>query len=68
MPLYEYRCPECGERFEEIRSFGQAEDGVECVACGAEGAERQISSFATAPGGSGGGRGACGPRPGRGFT
>lgn len=69
MPLYEYRCPECGSRFEEIRSLRQADEEAECPACGSTAARRQLSSFATAsPGRSAtSGGSSCGPS-GRGFT
>ena len=33
MPLYEYRCTQCGHRFEKIQSFS-AEAEVECPKCG----------------------------------
>lgn len=32
MPLYEYRCTQCGHRFEKIQSFG-AEPEKECPKC-----------------------------------
>lgn len=70
MPLYEYRCPECGTRFEEIRALRQADEEVECPVCGSGAPRRQLSSFATASGGRspGGGSASCGPTGGRGFT
>ena len=43
MPLYDYRCPRCGHRFEEL-VFG-SDKTVECPRCQAE-AERQLSAFA----------------------
>jgi len=52
MPLYEYKCPACGEEFEEITSASN-EDPVECPQCGKK-AERQISGFAIGSGGGGG--------------
>jgi putative FmdB family regulatory protein len=33
LPLYEYRCTQCGHRFEKIQSFS-AEAEVECPKCG----------------------------------
>lgn len=33
MPLYEYRCTQCGHRFEKIQSFSSALE-VECPKCG----------------------------------
>ncbi len=51
MPIYEYRCPDCGTQFEEIRSSRDTSD-VECPTCGAKKAERLLSGFAVG-GGSG---------------
>jgi putative FmdB family regulatory protein len=42
MPLYEYRCKQCGHRFERIQSFS-AEDVKECPVCKGE-VERLISA------------------------
>lgn len=44
MPIYEYRCPECGNEFESIRPVSRADDPIECKACGKP-ASRQISNF-----------------------
>lgn len=35
MPLYEYRCTQCGYRFEKIQTFG-AEPETECPKCHGE--------------------------------
>jgi putative FmdB family regulatory protein len=43
VPLYDFRCPRCGERFEEFAPPAQT---VSCPACGAPEAERVLSSFA----------------------
>jgi putative FmdB family regulatory protein len=43
MPLYDFICRSCGDRFEARSS---PDDPVECPACGAPGAERQVSGFA----------------------
>ncbi|MGH9718587.1 MAG: FmdB family zinc ribbon protein [Bryobacteraceae bacterium] len=59
MPLYEYRCRECGKTFEMLRRMPDADREVECPECQCEEVERLHSTFATA---------ACGaPRSGR-FT
>ena len=34
MPLYEYACPQCGERVEKMRSISSRTDGPECPTCG----------------------------------
>lgn len=57
MPLYEYRCEGCGERFEVLQRMGAGADGLVCPRCGASGVEREASSFASAAGPSGGGGG-----------
>lgn len=42
MPLYEYRCPNCGEEFEILVETSRAET-IECPACGATNAEKLMS-------------------------
>ena len=44
MPIYEYRCPDCGNEFESIRPVSRADDPIECKECGKP-ASRQISNF-----------------------
>jgi putative FmdB family regulatory protein len=44
MRLYEYRCTECGKRFEAIVRIAER-DETTCPECGSR-AERQVSSFA----------------------
>jgi len=64
MPIYEYRCKACQDRFEAIRPVGDRGKSVTCPECGARGAEKLPSVFAaaggcgaTAAGGGGGGGG-----------
>lgn len=33
MPVYEYRCSECGERTERLEALGHDSSGETCVAC-----------------------------------
>jgi putative FmdB family regulatory protein len=74
MPLYEYRCSACGQRFEVLQRMGEGAEGVDCPRCGERAAEKLLSTFAasTASAGSaagpacGGGGGGCGS--GSGFT
>ncbi|MGB7188899.1 MAG: zinc ribbon domain-containing protein [Acidobacteriaceae bacterium] len=42
MPLYEYRCKQCGHQFEKIQSFSAPEEKV-CPVCGGE-VEKLISA------------------------
>lgn len=48
MPMYEYQCRQCGERYEELRRFEDADRDLKCPSCGAEEVERLVSAFATA--------------------
>ena len=46
MPIYEYLCLRCGNRFERlVRSFNQT---VSCPSCQSATVEKQLSPFATA--------------------
>jgi putative FmdB family regulatory protein len=40
--MYEFRCDDCGERFEALVDAGT--ETVECRVCGAAGAERVLSA------------------------
>lgn len=42
MPVYEYRCPTCDDRFDLLRSFSQADEPAICPA-GHVVAERLVS-------------------------
>ncbi len=44
MPIYEFECNSCGERFEALVDAGT--EAAQCPACGAAGAQRRFSSFA----------------------
>lgn len=43
MPMYEFECRACGERFERLVDVGT--ETATCTRCGTEGAERKLSSF-----------------------
>jgi len=45
MPIYEYGCTVCGNRFERLRSFSQMDDEAPCPECDSE-SKRQLSVFA----------------------
>jgi putative FmdB family regulatory protein len=46
MPIYEYQCKTCGERFEKlVRSMGDSSP-VACAKCGSEQTARTLSVFA----------------------
>ena len=68
MPLYEYRCHDCDEKFERyVSAWG---DAVVCPACESGSVDKLLSTFAFAAagesvsspagGGCGCGRGGCG--------
>lgn len=44
MPIYEFECPRCENRFEELSAVGTT--ATDCPECGAGGAERRMSMFA----------------------
>ena len=47
MALYEYKCPDCEERFDLMRAMSAADERAECPECGGTGSRRLISSFAS---------------------
>jgi putative FmdB family regulatory protein len=47
MPLYEYRCPVCGHRFEVLQRLGQDGGDLVCPACGRPSPDKQYSTFAS---------------------
>jgi putative FmdB family regulatory protein len=56
MPIYEYRCNECGKKFDMLRGMADRDDDVICPKCGANKPKRMITSAfsRTGEGGSGG--------------
>jgi putative FmdB family regulatory protein len=59
MPIYEYCCVRCGERFEELVSSTR-ETPPACPKCGAAGAEKLMSAASVKVGGGAAGLG-CAP-------
>lgn len=55
MPLYEYKCLGCEERFELLCCMSQDAQAVICPACGHTGARRLMSTFSARSCGDGGG-------------
>jgi putative FmdB family regulatory protein len=53
VPLYEYRCTDCGRLFERlVRAWNEA---VDCPGCASATVEKQVSTFAFAGSADGGG-------------
>ena len=57
MPLYEYECGGCGQRFERRVSLSEARRGVKCPGCGSKSVRKLMSVFASGRGQSGAGEG-----------
>jgi putative FmdB family regulatory protein len=47
MPLYEYVCPHCELKFEQLRPFSRANDPATCPECKGTDTKRAISNFAS---------------------
>jgi putative FmdB family regulatory protein len=47
MPLYEYRCEDCGQAFEQLRRMQDADRGLVCPKCRSDRVERLMSTFAS---------------------
>jgi len=52
MPMYEYDCPRCGTRFEELIVRRADERDVRCPDCGSAQVTRALSTFAVAGAGA----------------
>jgi putative FmdB family regulatory protein len=46
MPIFEYRCDDCGNKFEKLVRRSAEADGAECPSCGRDHVTTQVSSFA----------------------
>jgi putative FmdB family regulatory protein len=65
MPLYEYRCKECGEEFEKQLRFSEADQLPECPTCKSARTQKRLSRVtwlgpASASGGGASSRANCG--------
>jgi len=59
MPIYEYECPGCGERFARLRPMREMDQPVSCPKCGRQEARRVLSLVSVAGRTASGG--ACAP-------
>ena len=67
MPIYEYVCLDCGDRFEVLRTMREADQPIACKECESDHTSRLLAMFyapgsqrETAGGYSGGGCAGCG--------
>ncbi len=47
MPIFEYRCLDCGKTFEELVISTANADDVECEYCGSKNVRKLVSGFST---------------------
>lgn len=70
MPIYEYQCLDCGERFEVLQRMGEGAEGLTCPECETDRVTKQFSTFASGASSDQGSAasfgGGCGP--GSGFS
>ncbi len=48
MPVYEYECLKCGEKFDLRRSIADSDSEIRCLKCGTEHPRRVFSTFGIA--------------------
>jgi putative FmdB family regulatory protein len=53
MPIYEYRCEVCGEKFEKFVRSISAQVELKCPGCGSERVKKAFSVFGTTSSSSG---------------
>jgi len=65
MPIYEYRCAECGEKFELLVRSAARQTAPTCPRCGSQKVQKAISLFGVGGTGEGSRTSAasCGPGP-----
>ena len=52
MPIYEYRCQDCGTKFEKLVRNSADAPQTECPSCGQKHLEQEYSTFAAPASGS----------------
>ncbi len=52
MPIYEYQCQNCGNRFEKLVRRSADADALECPSCGQKHLKQELSVFAAHANGS----------------
>lgn len=64
MPIYEYRCKQCGAKFEKLVKLSTQLSEIECPKCGARKADKSVSRpglTGSSPSGKSLGAPSCGP-------
>ncbi len=60
MPIYEFRCPDCGHKNEKLCRLGETGEGLACPACSKVGLKKLFSLIQrTGRDGDGSGCGSC---------
>jgi putative FmdB family regulatory protein len=52
MPIYEYKCQDCGSKFEKLVRRSDDADALECPSCGKKHLNQELSTFAAHANGS----------------
>jgi putative FmdB family regulatory protein len=52
MPIFEYRCGDCGTKFEKLVRRAADVPELECPSCGQKHLQQELSTFAAHAGGS----------------
>ena len=52
MPIYEYKCRDCGDKFEKLVRSSTSESDLKCPVCQSPKVERQVSLCGSLTGGS----------------
>ena len=52
MPIYEYRCQDCGSKFEKLVRRSTDVAALECPSCGKQHLDQELSTFAAHANGS----------------
>ncbi len=60
MPIYEYRCKDCGKTFEKLVFSSSQSENVECEHCKSKNTEKLVSAISSAGFSSGSTGGSCG--------
>jgi putative FmdB family regulatory protein len=47
MPLYEYQCSDCGNEFEKMVRFSEADQNIPCPSCQSQKTRKKISTIAS---------------------